>query len=78
VSEKGNWPQENEIGLPMANPPPPANHKLMDAKRFFSKFLRDLFLIVHLLLYHGLRLAQSSEQAPYRGLDSSCVLMTLT
>ncbi len=35
-SEDGNWPQENEIGLPMANPPPPANHKLFDAKRFFS------------------------------------------
>ena len=35
-SEDGNWPAENEIGLPMANPPPPANHKLMDAKRFFS------------------------------------------
>ncbi|XP_046845729.1 dual oxidase 2-like isoform X2 [Xenia sp. Carnegie-2017] len=30
------WPHENEIGLPMANPPPPANHKLKDAKRFFK------------------------------------------
>ena len=36
-SKKGNWPAENDIGLPMANPPPPANHKLMDAKRFYSK-----------------------------------------
>ena len=36
-SKKGNWPEENFIGLPMANPPPPAKHKLKNAERFFSK-----------------------------------------
>jgi dual oxidase len=37
-SKLGNWPQENDIGLPMANPPPPAIHDLKNADRFFSKF----------------------------------------
>ncbi|XP_077863233.1 dual oxidase-like [Saccoglossus kowalevskii] len=35
-SEIGNFPAENDIGLPMANPPAPADHKLKDAKRFFK------------------------------------------
>eukprot|EP00118_Oscarella_pearsei_P006944 m.32550 g.32550 ORF g.32550 m.32550 type:complete len:1691 (+) comp31668_c0_seq3:179-5251(+) len=30
-----NFPKQNTVGLPMANPPPPADHKLKSAKRFF-------------------------------------------
>eukprot|EP00117_Sycon_ciliatum_P014232 scpid13674/ scgid14577/ Dual oxidase 1; Large NOX 1; Long NOX 1; NADPH thyroid oxidase 1; Thyroid oxidase 1 len=29
------YPERNTIGLPMANPPPPFDHKLKSAKRFF-------------------------------------------
>ncbi|XP_071952320.1 dual oxidase 1-like [Antedon mediterranea] len=38
-SHRGNYPHENDIGLPMANPPPPAeahNHTLRNAERFFK------------------------------------------
>ncbi|XP_033120692.1 dual oxidase-like isoform X2 [Anneissia japonica] len=38
-SSRGNYPQENDIGLPMANPPPPveaSNHTLKNAERFFK------------------------------------------
>ena len=32
-------PPVNTIGLPYANPPPPANHTLLSVNRFWSKFL---------------------------------------
>lgn len=44
TSQKGNWPQENDIGLPLANPPPPSYHKLLDAKRFFSMSFQNTFI----------------------------------
>ncbi len=31
------FPAENTIGLPLANPPPPANHSLYEVNRFWSK-----------------------------------------
>ena len=31
-------PAENTIGLPLANPPPPANHSLFEVNRFWSKY----------------------------------------
>ncbi|XP_070541735.1 dual oxidase 2-like isoform X2 [Ptychodera flava] len=37
-SKRGNFPIENSLGLPMANPPPPAEaeqHKLKEVERFF-------------------------------------------
>ena len=33
------FPEINTIGLPMANPPNPAEHKYRDAKRYYSKML---------------------------------------
>ncbi|XP_038077765.1 dual oxidase 2-like isoform X2 [Patiria miniata] len=39
VAGEGGFPEQNTLGLPMANVPPPAeaiNHKLRDAKRFFK------------------------------------------
>lgn len=33
------FPVENTIGLPLANPPPPANHSLFPVNRFWSKWL---------------------------------------
>ena len=38
-SDKGNWPAENDIGLPMDNPPPPTKHELLNSERLFSKFV---------------------------------------
>ena len=32
-----DFPVKNTIGLPFANPPPPADHKLKSARRFFSE-----------------------------------------
>ncbi len=36
---ESQFPQRNTIGLPLANPPNPAEHRYRDAKRYFSKFL---------------------------------------
>ena len=33
------FPYRNDIGLPLANPPPPANNSLFPVNRFWSKFL---------------------------------------
>lgn len=30
-------PQVNDVGLPFINPPPPANHTLLEVNRFWSK-----------------------------------------
>lgn len=40
-SSKGNWPEENEIGLPMENKPPPTMHEILNGERLFSKFRND-------------------------------------
>ena len=37
VEGEEGFPEENTLGLPMANPPAPADAVLKDAKRFFSK-----------------------------------------
>lgn len=37
-STAGNWPEENKDGLPMENPPPPTEHKLMKTDRLFSEY----------------------------------------
>ena len=31
-------PDRNDIGLPIVNPPPPADHELKSARRFFREF----------------------------------------
>lgn len=35
--EDCRFPIRNDLGLPMANPPPPRDHKLKSSRRFFSK-----------------------------------------
>ena len=35
----GSLPAENTVGLPLANPPPPANNSLFIVNRFWSKSL---------------------------------------
>ncbi|XP_006818582.2 dual oxidase-like, partial [Saccoglossus kowalevskii] len=35
ASPDGRFPARNDIGLPMANPPPPRDHYYKDAKRFY-------------------------------------------
>ena len=42
VDDMGRFPVKNDIGLPLANPPPPRDYKLKDAKRFFRGFFRNL------------------------------------
>ena len=39
------FPEVNSIGLPMANPPPPVNHKHKPARRFFSK-LKSYYILL--------------------------------
>lgn len=36
-----SFPGLNDVRLPMANPPPPREHKLKPVKRFWSKLLRQ-------------------------------------
>ena len=38
------FPAENTIGLPLANPPPPANHSLYTVNRFWSKFYHSIII----------------------------------
>ena len=40
VEIKSQFPRRNDIGLPLANPSPPANHSLYPVNRFWSKFLK--------------------------------------
>lgn len=47
-SEKGNWPEENELGLPMANPPLPSVHQLRKVSRFFSMSFKVTFIVTEL------------------------------
>ncbi len=37
------FPRRNDIGLPLANPPPPANDSLFPVNRFWSKLLSSSF-----------------------------------
>lgn len=36
--EEGYYPALNDIRLPMANPPPPRDHKLKPISRFYSQY----------------------------------------
>ena len=36
IEGEPEYPEVNKIGLPIANPPDPVEHKLQDAKRLFS------------------------------------------
>ena len=40
------FPAVNEIGLPLANPPPPVNHSLFEVNRFWSKSPSNTFLLL--------------------------------
>ena len=49
----GSLPIENTVGLPMANPPPPANNSLFPVNRFWSKSI-SLYSFVYLdVRYHS-------------------------
>ena len=37
-----SFPADNTLGLPLANPPPPANHSLYEVNRFWSKYIHHL------------------------------------
>ena len=54
-SKKGNWPEENDIGLPMENVPPPTMHKLLNGERLFSKFRPSQFVNVSKFINCDLR-----------------------
>ena len=39
VDNMGNFPAKNDVGLPLANPPPPRDFpELKEVYRYFSKF----------------------------------------
>lgn len=40
------YPARNTVGLPMANPPPPADHVLKSAQRFYSRSLFFLHAVL--------------------------------
>ena len=51
ISEQ--FPIRNDIGLPLANPPPPANNSLFPVNRFWSEFISlimSIILSTHLLI----------------------------